>query len=179
MIPGLVSTSATVLLLVLLAIAAVTDATQHKIYNWTTYPGIIAGFLANLAVGSWPGLQDSVAGFFACGTIMLFCFVLFNIGGGDVKLIAMMGAFLGLHAGIESMLWTFVLGGVAGTALLIWQVGFWRIFKKMIGHLLLVLRAKGWVPLTDEEHEPLKRWLFLAPAGFVAVCIVTGDRLLP
>ena len=34
---------ATLLFVVLVLIAAVTDATRHRIYNWTTYPGIIAG----------------------------------------------------------------------------------------------------------------------------------------
>ena len=31
----------------LVLIAAVTDATRHRIYNWTTYPGIVASFFAS------------------------------------------------------------------------------------------------------------------------------------
>ncbi len=45
---------------------------------------------------------------------MLVLFVFFRIGGGDVKLLAMLGAFLGLEQGIETLLWTFVLGGAVG-----------------------------------------------------------------
>ena len=33
---------------------------------------------------------------------------MFKVGGGDVKLIAMLGAFLGPEQGITAMLWTFV-----------------------------------------------------------------------
>ena len=174
---------ATALLLCLLLAAVVTDVTRHKIYNWNTYPGFVAGFVVNTlgwgALGSgWEALQQSLAGFVACGFLMLVCFVLFSVGGGDVKLIAMMGACLGTRQGIEAMLWTFVLGGILGAAILIWQIGLIRIISKSIQHLLIVLRAKSWVPLNTDERVPLKRGLFLAPSGFAAVCIVARDQLL-
>ena len=35
-----------------------------------------------------------------------------QVGGGDVKLIAMLGAFLGPEQGITAMLWTFVCGAL-------------------------------------------------------------------
>ena len=44
---------ATLLLVVLVLIAAVTDATRHRIYNWTTYPGIIAGALLMVGGAIW------------------------------------------------------------------------------------------------------------------------------
>jgi prepilin peptidase CpaA len=162
-------------LLGLLIVATVTDVSRHKIYNWTTYPGIAAGLVLNFGDAGWTGLQDALAGFFACGFLMLVCFVLFNIGGGDVKLIAMMGACLGLERGIEALLWTFVLGAIMGTVLLIWQIGFVRILVKTIEHLKFVFKARSWVPLTPAEREPLKRWLFLAPSALAAVVLVVTD----
>src|SRR5438270_468124 len=80
------------------------------------------GWLSDLS-----GLEDSLKGFAVCGGLMLVCFVFFGIGGGDVKLIAMMGAFLGFYRGVEALLWTFVLGAAAGLAILIWRVGLWRL----------------------------------------------------
>lgn len=169
------------LLLAFLAVATVTDVRRHRIYNWTTYPGILVGLLIRAYVAYdrdndwWAGLQDGLIGFLACGFLMLFCFVLFNVGGGDVKLIAMMGAFLGLHKGIEALLWTFVLGGIMGTVILIWQFGFLTIIANVARHIRLVFRARGWISLTEEERKPLKRWLFLAPAAFAAVLILIAD----
>ena len=164
--------AAILVLLVLLLVASITDVTRHKIYNWNTYPGIVAGFAVNLIAADGLGPLESLAGFLVCAFVMLVCFLLFRMGGGDVKLIAMMGAFLGVREGVEAMLWTFVLGGIAGTAVLIWQIGILRIISKTVQHMLLVLRAKSWVPLTREEREPLRRCLFLAPSAFVAVCVV-------
>lgn len=164
-----------VCLLVLLVVATATDVARHRIYNWTTYPGIVAGVVLNLALPGGVGWESSLSGLALCGAIMLLCFVLFNVGGGDVKLITMMGSLLGLERGIEAMLWTFVLGSVMGTALLIWQIGIVHILRKTVHHLGLVLRSGGWVPLTPAEREPLGRWLYLAPAALLAVCIVLAN----
>lgn len=163
------------LLLAFAITAAVTDLVQHKIYNWTTYPGMAAGLLLNGWERGWEGFEDGVKGFVACGLVMLVCFVLFSVGGGDVKLIAMLGAFLGLERGIEAMLWTFVLGGIAGLAALIWRVGCVTLVKKTVRHLFLTLRVAGWLPLTEEERQQLQPPLYLAPAAVAAVAIVLFD----
>jgi prepilin peptidase CpaA len=165
----------TVLLLVLTAIATATDLAYHKIYNWTTYPGIVAGLAVNLLEHGWDepgGLRDSLFGFALCGTVMLVAFVFFNIGGGDVKLMAMQGAFLGVERGIEALLWTFVLGGVVGLSILIWRVGVFKLVTGTVRHVLLSLRVVSWVPLTEDERKQLQPPLYLAPAAFLAVVIV-------
>ena len=170
-----------ILLLALVMIAVVTDVSRHKIYNWNVYPGIMLGFVVNGIEGILDedgtlgtGLSNSLEGFLACGLIMLACFVFFDMGGGDVKLIAMLGAFLGRDKGIEAMLWTFVLGSIGAAIILIWQIGVLRLLSRSFYHVLLILRARSWVPLTDEERQPLKRWLFLAPAAFAAICVVAS-----
>lgn len=165
-----------VILLAFLLVATYTDVRGHKIYNWNTYPGIVAGLLLRAALHGWAGLETGLLGFLVCGFVMLFCFVLFNVGGGDVKLIAMMGAFLGLYKGTEAMLWTFVLGAVLGMIMIVWRYGFLSIIAKAIQHLRLVFKARGWVSLTEKEREPLKRWLFLAPAALAAVLVLAVDE---
>ena len=55
---------ATVLLLALVAVAAITDLLRHKIYNWTTYSGILAGLgpECRRAGGCWPPACDERRG---------------------------------------------------------------------------------------------------------------------
>ncbi|MBW3540091.1 MAG: A24 family peptidase [Planctomycetes bacterium] len=157
------------------AVAAVVDLRRQRIPNWTTYPGIVAGLAANTYERGIEGLEDAIVGFAVLGGLMLVCFVLFAVGGGDVKLLAMMGAFLGLERGVEAMLWTFVIGSIAAVAVLIWRIGAARIASKTIEHARLVLRARRWIPLTEKEREPLKRTLYLAPSALVAVCVVLAN----
>src|SRR3990167_5527375 len=142
---------AKVLLLGLLAVATATDLLRHRIYNWTTYPGILAalglnalgtGLLwgavleqATLRDQGWIGVAESVSGFLICGAVLLMCYVLLKVGGGDVKLIAMLGAFLGVERGVEAMLWTFVLGGCLGLIVLVWRFGPLRLIASVGRHL--------------------------------------------
>jgi prepilin peptidase CpaA len=179
---------AKVLLLGLLAIAAATDLLRHRIYNWTTYPGILAalglnglgtGLLAAAAVDrqtldglGWIGLAESFYGLLICGVVLVVCFVLFKVGGGDVKLIAMLGAFLGPQRGVEAMLWTFVLGGCLGLMVLVWRFGPLRLVGAVGRHFLWMIRLGRFQPLTPDERALLKPPLFLAPSALVAAVIV-------
>lgn len=179
------------LLLIFLSVATVTDVRSHTIANWTVYPGILLALVCSLAgtllgkdtiAGTeadvlWygvPHLSSALGGLVSCGLIMLVCYVFFpgGLGGGDVKLIAMMGSFLGVAEGLEAMLWTFVLGGCVGLISVVWQVGVLALLRRGWVRLRSVWRARTWVPLTDQEREPLKVHLFLSPAALVGVIIV-------
>lgn len=173
------------LLLTLLFIASITDIRSRKIYNWTTYPGLAAALAINLLVAllpedlvsrwqgwvGWIGWQESLKGLAASGALMLVCFVFFGIGGGDVKLMAMMGAFMGLEQGLEVLLWTFILGACLGLTVLIWRVGALSLIRLALRQFLAWLRW-GTPALSDEERKQLKSELFLAPGALAAVMIV-------
>jgi len=176
----------TVLLLGLVLAASVTDLTRHKIYNWTTYPGIVAAVglnalgsvLAALGCGQerlrwwgWIGWERSLIGLVACGFVVLVCYEFLRVGGGDVKLMAMLGAFLGPEQGIDAMLWTFVLGAAVALVILVWRVGPWTLLVRSLRRLLWWLRVGG-VPLTADERAALQPPLFLAPSALAAVVIV-------
>lgn len=184
---------AKVLLLGLLAVATATDVRRHRIYNWNTYPGILAALGLNAlgtglvgigAIGEatlrdlgWIGLGQSVYGFLVCGFVLVACYVLLRVGGGDVKLMAMMGAFLGSEDGVIAMLWTFVLGGCLAVIALVWNVGVPKLVGSVSRHLLWTLRLGRFQPLTTEERAALQPPLFLAPSALVACLIVQFELL--
>lgn len=181
----------TVCLLVFLSVATVTDVRSHTIYNWTVYPGILLALAISVGATlagrdliqgtafdvTWFGTPDvwsALGGFLSCGSIMLVCYVFFpgGLGGGDVKLLAMIGTFLGVGQGLEVMLWTFVLGGCLGLGMLVWQVGIFQLVARLVTRVKSVLTSRSWLPLTDQEREPLQIRLFLSPAALMAVVIV-------
>ena len=185
----------TVLLLGLTLVATVTDVFRKKIYNWNTYSGILAA-LAVGAVGSvwlavdsaaeaklryWlgtPGLLENVFGLLTCGLLMIVCFSFFpGIGGGDVKLLAMIGALMGWEKGMEALLWTFVLGAVFSLVLLVWQVGPVTTLSRVGRLIFSKMRLPWFIPLSEDERKTLKPPIFLAPSALAAVIIVRFDLI--
>lgn len=164
-------------LIILLGIAAWTDVRSHTIYNWNCYSGIFAGIVLNSAGYGFSstgadGFLFAAAGFLACGMIMLTAYVFFPMGGGDVKLLAMIGSFLGVQSGIEALLWTFSIGLVSGVAIIIWHYGVVSIIQRSAEHLVAVVKARSWIPLHRDERKPLQQGLFLAPSALIAAGIV-------
>ena len=181
----------TTVLVSFLLVAAFTDIRQHRIYNWTTYPGTIAALVIS-GVATWLGIDaingsqtqvatlgvihwpDSISGLLACGAMMIVCYVFFpgGVGGGDVKLIAMIGAYLGVMSGLEAMLWTFVLGGCAALISLVWRFGVGKLVVRSVRVVWHRLRLGAAFELSEQEREPLKTELFLAPSALAGVIIV-------
>lgn len=183
------------LLTLLVAVATYTDLRRGKIYNATTYPGILAALLIN-AVGSlidrqswldqqgraivgWIGLGPSVMGLLACGGILIVCFVFFKLSGGDVKLMAMIGAFLGPREGIEVLLWTFVIGAAIAVILLVWRFGAWQLVRQGCQRVAAAVRLRDVTALASTPKSPLKTMLALAPSALIALVLVRFQWLGP
>ncbi len=169
----------TIVVLILVAIAAWTDLRERKLYNWNTYTGMLIGVGIHLLPGSPLAVTDSLAGWLACGLIMLLCFVLMPIGGGDVKLLAMIGAGLGLEDGLTALLWTCTLGALSAIAGVIWQIGAWTMLQGTVSRVSLLLRARGWVPWTTEQRHVLDQRFRLGPCALLAVFITRFEVLFP
>jgi len=183
-----------VLLAALVVTAAITDAARHRIYNWTTYPGMLAG-LALAALGwaweaaapesaaawrpwiGWLAMSDAIAGFVMCGLMMVVCFVVFPIGGGDVKLLAMVGAMVGLEKGLEVLLWAFIIGGCVGLIVLIWKVGLLTLVARSWQLVVGVVSLGTLLRPPPQEQEALKLPIFLGPC--VAVALIAAFVRVP
>ncbi len=168
----------TVVVLILVSIAAWTDLRERKLYNWNTYTGMLIGFAMHALPGSPIALSDSLAGWFSCGAILLLCFVLMPVGGGDVKLMAMLGACLGLEDGLTALLWTCTLAAIYALAVVVWKVGAWTLLTGAIHRVGLLIRARGWVPWPPEQREFLNQRFQFGPCALVAVLLTRADVLL-
>ena len=108
-------------LLLLAALVAITfiDLEHQIIPDAITLPGIVTGVVANVATGavSW---VDSGIGALGAG-LLFFAIILASgggMGGGDMKLAAMLGAFLGWQLTLVAVFLAVVTGGVAAVAML-------------------------------------------------------------
>jgi leader peptidase (prepilin peptidase)/N-methyltransferase len=114
--PTLDAVVAAALLAVLIALTAI-DLERQIIPDVITLPGILAGVLANLASGRVPWLE-SLLGIVVGGGIFVVIILASGggMGGGDMKLGAMLGAFLGWKVVLLSIFLAVAVGAVVALA---------------------------------------------------------------
>lgn len=108
---------------VLAAIAVFTDTKRGLIPNWLTMPAIPLGIALH---GASAGLDGIIygAGGAALGLGLFFLpYWLGNMGAGDVKLLAALGAFVGPWQVSTTFVASAMLGGLIGGCLLVRRFG--------------------------------------------------------
>jgi prepilin peptidase CpaA len=93
-------------------VGCLTDLRTRRIPNVLTLGAAVAAFGFELVHGGWSGLGWSAAGWLVGVALFLPFFVLRGIGGGDVKLLAALGAWLGPGPTLWLALYSSLAGGV-------------------------------------------------------------------
>jgi prepilin peptidase CpaA len=78
-----------------LAIAALIDAQQRRIPNWLTFGLLLGGLGKALAFGGAGSFESALLGMLAGAAMPLVLYAISALGGGDVKLLAAIGAWMG------------------------------------------------------------------------------------
>ena len=120
-------------LVVLVLTAAASDVRSHKIPNRLIGLGLVMAAVAGCIQDGGTGLLVAGAGFVVGLAVWLPMYLLRTLGAGDVKLMAMVGAFLGPMAVLSATLLTFLAGGVLALA--------YAVSKGSLGRLLSNVRG--------------------------------------
>ena len=145
-------------LLISLAIAGA-DLRTRRIPNYLTLGGAAAGMGYQLGYHGWPGLADSLAGLILGLALLLFPYWKGGMGGGDVKALAAMGAWLG----VKRTFFLFIYMGLSGGLIIL--VVLWR------RGLLRTMARQGWVFLVN--------LLLCAPQGGLPVAGTPKRQTIP
>ena len=94
--------------------ACATDISARRVPNVLTGGAIVCGLLAHTVLPGGHGLSAALLGFAAGLAVFFPFFALGGMGGGDVKLMAALGTWIGW----QPVLWTAIYGAVAGGVLL-------------------------------------------------------------
>jgi len=114
------SAPADALLVATLLVSAITDLCTGKIYNRLTYPALALAAVGSLA-GIGPRPLSAAAGMLVGGGLLYLMFALGWMGGGDVKLMAAVGAITGYPLVLHALFYSIFLGGVLAALILIWR----------------------------------------------------------
>ena len=103
------------------AVGAVEDIRCGRIPNWLTYGGLLAALAAQFLMLGWPGLKSGLVGVLAGGGIFYLVFVVGGMGGGDVKLMAAVGAWAGAAQTVVVLIAAAITGGILAVGFMIFQ----------------------------------------------------------
>jgi prepilin peptidase CpaA len=171
-------------LLAALLWAAVQDLRTRLIRNWLTFPLILAGLAQSFLPGPTVSPGNAALGLLVGFALPLVLFVIGALGGGDVKLLAAVGSWVGPTVVLE----IFVIEAIIGMALVLAQAastGRMRVLLRnsaMVAINLWHLREVGveHVSATGRSCRSIDRPLPFAVPVFAATVIVTsiqGGRL--
>ena len=135
-------------------IAAATDLWNFKIYNSLTMPLLISGLIFNAIFGGWAGVANSAMGFMFGFFILILFYGMGGMGAGDVKLMAGIGAWLGMPLTFYVFIASALAGGVYAIVLLLFQSGLqYTLINMQILWLRMTSFSRHFLPDTRIETE--------------------------
>ena len=162
------------IMLTILGIAVLSDLQNRIIPNQLVVFGLLLGLTGQTWLAGGGGLTIAASG----ALVGLFCLLPFYISGGmgagDVKLMAMCGAFLGpLHTVVASVA-TLLVGGVLGVAWFLWQ------FIASGEHYVTNDGQPASIPSVRHQAKPTSAIPYsLAIVGGVLVTLKAAPTILP
>jgi len=164
-------------------VAALWDMRTHRIPNWLTFPVLFGGLAAAYGIGSWNGLGDAFAGCLLLGVPYFLLFVFAGGGAGDAKIMAALGAWLGLANAVPVLACVSVSGAIMGLAYAAWR----RRLVPVLGNMSTIAMSAGLMTLgrakiSDAQAMlPDEKKMTAMPYGlaiFIGICLAAGSRLL-
>lgn len=115
-------------------IAAVTDVRTFKVYNLLTIPLMVTGVAYHGLTEGTAGVVQSLCGILFGVGILMLPFLMGGMGAGDVKLLAAVGAWLGMPL----TLYVFIASGLASGLCAILMVTFQKSFSEALLNLQIM-----------------------------------------
>lgn len=155
------------------ALAALFDWRTERIPNWLTLGSLAAAPIAHGAFGfvggGWSAAGESLGlsllGVVICSIVPLVLYRGNAIGGGDVKLLAALGAVLRPLVGMEAQLYAYIVAAMLAPVRLAWEGKLLRT----LGNTLLLVRNL-FVPKAKRKEIPREMLTMqrFGPAIFIA-----------
>lgn len=185
MTPKLLGWLALLPMLIFLLAASLEDIRSQRISNRLVLLGAGMGLLFNSvlpeglgfvsalpgSLGFWAGLAGLAAGM----ALLLPIYWLRAMGAGDVKLMGMVGAFLGYQAVVGAVLGTFLAGGVLALGFAVKNRVVGRVFHNIRAMLYLgyFKAATGQLPIMEDIPQSAGRLPYA-----IAITLGTAGYLL-
>lgn len=103
------------------SVALATDLKSRRIPNWLTVSSAVLGLVYHIATDGFSGLWLSLGGFATGFGLLLMLWLTGNGGGGDVKLMGALGAWLGALTTLMVFIGSAAAAVICMLAVIIWN----------------------------------------------------------
>jgi prepilin peptidase CpaA len=124
---------------------AVIDVRSARIPNRLTYTALLAALMLRTAVLGLSGLKSGALGMLVAGGLFLLLFMLGAMGGGDMKLMAAVGAWVGSMQVMILILAAALAGGILAIGGVIFSKAVGRTLRNIM-HLIYYRLTSGLQP---------------------------------
>lgn len=142
-----------ILLILVVSICLYTDLKERKIYNAVLLPALLIGVTLNVINMGFNGMVFSLIGFGLGLGLLIIPFFLGGIGGGDVKLLAVIGAIKGWYFLIYTALGMGIAGGIIAIFILLFRKRLFRMVKEFFKGILVLIGSKFKVVSFNVDDE--------------------------
>lgn len=158
-----------------IGLAAWTDWRWHKIYNKLLGPAFLLAIFLHGIEGGLAGVGTSLLGALVGFSLLLIPYFLGGMAAGDVKFLAVIGAFGGSQFVFTSFLYGAIIGGVISAILLVRRGALGVTLKRFLLVLPVMSKAKDWEELVrDARQEKFPYGVAIAMGTVLALLIPFG-----
>lgn len=147
---GLHSNPLLALLITLLAASVWFDIKSRRIPNWLIVAGLMSSFAIQV-ISSLGSLSSWGLGLLVGFGLFIPFYLLRAMGAGDVKLMAVVGSFMGPSAALNAVLLTLIAGGLLATGVSLWHGAFRSVLfnlRVLLTHTLGTVLPSGMTRLS-------------------------------
>ncbi len=156
----------------------VSDVRTRRIPNLFCLSGLIAGVALNVATSGVSGLLYSAAGCLVAVALLLPAFAGGGLGGGDVKMMATLGALLGARLVVIGLLCGVVAGGVFMLVHLLWIGRAREKLQATLRMAVTAVRIGSLTPLMAPANDPTAVTLpYSVPLGLGVLLTMTASLI--
>ncbi len=143
-----------VILLVFLT-ALYSDLKYQRIPNLLCAVTLITGFTVQFLFFGWSGLLNAFIGAGLAFLLLFPAFIFRLLGGGDVKLMVAVGAFLDTQLLLWSIIYALIAGAITSICLALYRLG-WKAFTEILVHYLRCLYLRQFMRASNQAFLTMK-----------------------